>query len=342
MPPWAGHLADLGYISVGLFFILSGFVLTYAYAGGSDPVEKSDFYRNRFARIYPVYALAMLIALPKFARDYEILGLPRGEFGLDVLLRFTLVHAWHPGTMKYYNVPSWSLSCEAFFYLLFPFLLPTVKGILPRNVFRSLVCVLALAAFAPAMYEWAYPGSTPASESYRLLLVKFHPLVRLPEFLAGMLLGRLFAAHPIGPVRPDRWLLAAAATVVGAAALGMPYVLLHTAGLAAPFAAIVWVLAYGKGRVATVLASKPMVVLGESSYALYICHVPLFFILIGQAAASGIDVRTPGFALGAVLAILAISIALHYAFERPLRKLLRTPEYPDYDSPAPSSPSRGL
>lgn len=333
MPAWAGSLADLGYVSVGLFFILSGFVLAYAYSAREGEVDKPTFYRNRFARIYPVYALAMLIALPEFARTYEWLELPRGEFGIDVILRFLLIHAWHPGTMKYYNVPSWSLSVEAFFYLVFPFLLPAVYRIRTHEVVRSLIAVLVLAAFAPAIFEWAYPGTTPATENYRVLMIKFHPLVRLPEFLAGMLLGRLFVGRTtsLSPARADLLVAASLAFVGLAVGLGMPYVLLHTGGLAVGFAVLVWALASGRGRVAGLLASKPLVLLGEASFALYILHVPLFRILEPMAAARGILIGTVPFALAMTLTLVAISIVVYRAFEVPMRRWLRGPQY----APAP-------
>ena len=329
MSATAGALADLGYISVGLFFILSGFVLTYAYSGRNGEVDKPTFYRNRFARVYPVYALAMLLALPAFARAYEWLQLPRGEFGLDVLLRFLLVHAWHPGTMKYYNVPSWSLSVEAFFYLIFPFLLPSVFRIRPAEVPRSLIAVLALALFAPALFEWAYPGATPASESYRVLMIKFHPLVRLPEFIAGMLLGRLFVARStvLTPARADLLVGGSLLAIVLAIALAMPYVLLHTGGLAIAFSVLVWALASGQGRAASWLGSRPLVHLGEASYALYILHVPLFGILEQAAASRGISVGTLGFAWVMVFALIAISLAVYRVFEVPMRRWLRGPQF---------------
>ncbi|MGV3617825.1 MAG: acyltransferase family protein [Fimbriimonas sp.] len=332
MPAWAGRLADLGYVSVGLFFVLSGFVLAYAYANPDGEIDKATFYRNRFARIYPVYALAMLIALPAFARAYEYLQLPRAEFGIDVLLRFLLVHAWHPGTMKYYNVPSWSLSVEAFFYLIFPLLLPSVMRIRPSEVVRSLVAVLALAAFAPAVFEWAYPGTSPAVENYRVLMIKFHPLVRLPEFLAGMLLGRLFVGTEvrISGDRADRLLALAVAAIVAAIALRMPYVLLHTGGLAVAFTVIVWALASGQGRAAAALATPPLVRLGEASYALYILHLPVFGILEYMAAARGIRIGTVGFALAAVVALIGISLLVNRLFEVPMRRLLRAPVYQKY------------
>lgn len=325
MSPEAGKLADLGYISVGLFFVLSGFVLSYAYSGDAETINRRAFYRARFARIYPVYALAMLVALPAYTRLYPSLKLQWWEYPVDVALRFLLVHAWHPGTIRHYNVPSWSLSVEAFFYLLFPFLLPVVFRLTPKETPRSLVMVLALASVAPLAYSILYPGMTAALDSYRILLIKFHPLVRLPEFLGGMLLGRLFVGAP--PAwqgwQSDLAVAGAVATIVAAVALGMPYPLLHTGGLAIPFAVIVYALATGKGLFAQALSWRPIMALGGASYALYILHLPLFSIFEKRAAAIGITIGTLPFAFGVTCALIAVSLVVHYVFELPMRKWLR-------------------
>jgi peptidoglycan/LPS O-acetylase OafA/YrhL len=59
-------IADKGYVSVGLFFVLSGFILTYTYADSthSAPLNRRAFWAARFARIYPVYLLSVVIAAP--------------------------------------------------------------------------------------------------------------------------------------------------------------------------------------------------------------------------------------------------------------------------------------
>jgi peptidoglycan/LPS O-acetylase OafA/YrhL len=50
-----------GYLAVSLFFVLSGFVLTYNYADRWSETRFSKFLLSRFARIYPVYALTLLL-----------------------------------------------------------------------------------------------------------------------------------------------------------------------------------------------------------------------------------------------------------------------------------------
>src|SRR3954470_9302060 len=67
-PIWVQNIVGSGYVGVSLFFILSGFILTYSYSpdGHADVTRKREFWAARFARIYPVYALGLLLAGPVF------------------------------------------------------------------------------------------------------------------------------------------------------------------------------------------------------------------------------------------------------------------------------------
>ena len=58
---WLVLFLGHGYLAVSLFFILSGFVLTYNYAERWGKVTFRDFMLARLARIYPVYLLALLL-----------------------------------------------------------------------------------------------------------------------------------------------------------------------------------------------------------------------------------------------------------------------------------------
>jgi hypothetical protein len=61
--PVVPYVVDSGFVAVGMFFVLSGFILTYSYAGVSlrDPSERRRFFRARFARVYPVYLLSLVV-----------------------------------------------------------------------------------------------------------------------------------------------------------------------------------------------------------------------------------------------------------------------------------------
>jgi peptidoglycan/LPS O-acetylase OafA/YrhL len=100
-------------ISVSLFFILSGFVLTWTW-GERSPVR---FWQDRAARLLPVYVFAWLLTLAgrSFARYPD-------ESDLHLIASLLLVQAWlpDPSLAMAVNPPGWSLSCEIAFYLMLP------------------------------------------------------------------------------------------------------------------------------------------------------------------------------------------------------------------------------
>src|SRR5215471_18268616 len=66
-PGWYQNFASIGYVGVNCFFVLSGFILVYTY---TDPVlDAPRFWQARFARIYPAYALSLVLSAPFFFRD---------------------------------------------------------------------------------------------------------------------------------------------------------------------------------------------------------------------------------------------------------------------------------
>lgn len=114
------YIFGQGSIGVSFFFILSGTVLAWSWR----PTDRArDFYRRRVARIYPVYVVAFLLGIVVTRAVGE------GYHGLGAgLLGIFLLQAWVPDVHTYFalNGVSWSLSVEAFFYLLFPLLVTRV------------------------------------------------------------------------------------------------------------------------------------------------------------------------------------------------------------------------
>jgi peptidoglycan/LPS O-acetylase OafA/YrhL len=103
-----------GFLGVSIFFVLSGFILTYTYKQRVDSPQM--FAVARFARIYPVYLLALLIALPLALSELTM---------LDVVRVLAMVQAWTPfsSTSGFAWIgQAWTLSVEVIFYIFFPFL----------------------------------------------------------------------------------------------------------------------------------------------------------------------------------------------------------------------------
>src|SRR4051812_21323168 len=151
-PSWLRTLIDSGAIGVTLFFVLSGFILVYVSSGSDlrDPQARRNFYVRRVARVYPVYLLAwMLVGIVSIARWTTL------DASLTYAAKVTAVYgglaalllqSWVPTAAPVWNWPGWSLSVEAFFYALFPFLHPLLVRFDARWLWASLVAVFVVNA----------------------------------------------------------------------------------------------------------------------------------------------------------------------------------------------------
>ena len=105
--------ANLG---VSFFYVLSGFVMMLAYAHKA-PINAKLFLWNRLARIYPIYILALLAVCIFFFFVHASI------YSKDFTLSLFCLQAWVPSAALSINKPGWSISVEALFYILFPFIL---------------------------------------------------------------------------------------------------------------------------------------------------------------------------------------------------------------------------
>jgi peptidoglycan/LPS O-acetylase OafA/YrhL len=147
-----------GFLGVSLFFVLSGFIITYShYAETMTPTVIGRFYWARIARIYPVYLLALVLALPTLAA-------PLTRF--DALSVLTMTQAWTIPASKQgfaWVMQAWTLSIEVVFYLLFPFYWPFVRRL---SLIGTVVLGLACAAFILA---FGAPLISPGVDTVPLL-----------------------------------------------------------------------------------------------------------------------------------------------------------------------------
>jgi len=203
-PSFLGNLLQAGFTTVSLFFVLSGFILAYNYLDerGGFVGTTRDFYRARFARIYPIYLLALVVDLPLFLRLLPLAepATTPGETARICVATLTLTQAWLEVGRPVWNTMAWTLSAEAFFYAVFPFL-----GVwLARQSSRRVIAVAAGAWLLGASPFLAGPlasslGTADAPplvvrglEAWSQLPQQLIPLARLPEFVLGMCLGLLF------------------------------------------------------------------------------------------------------------------------------------------------------
>lgn len=329
------RLIDTGYVGVSLFFVLSGFILAYNYldpARGALRGSARAFWWARVARVYPLYLFALAFAAP------QILGAmvqrPRAPRAVAALaLDPLLLQGWWPPAACAWNCPGWSLSVEAFFYLLFPMLGVWLLRRGPRAALRIGAAAWGAGLLLPALYLLTAPDGlvspTRLDTGRWLVALKFSPVVHLPEFVLGVAAGVHFLAHasPAAGRARDARLARGTALLVTAAvawfALGpsLPFVLLHTGLLAPVWALVVLALAHGGGLTGRVLGSAPLVRLGEASYALYLIHAPLDVYVRKLLALSSLAPASPWTSLGVFLAAaLAYSLVLHRWVETPARR----------------------
>lgn len=166
--PNLGMKMQLGVIAVMLFYFLSGNVMYRAYAKfqATSPRPVRSFYLDRFLRIWPAYAVAILlmVALIVLFRN-QILSFPVPEVNARSILKNLNLFCINDNGLC--RVPSriihtsWSLGSEIHFYLLLP-LLVTVRFV------PFALCTLASLGFhlyallgmdPHAAHYWAY-GST--------------------------------------------------------------------------------------------------------------------------------------------------------------------------------------
>lgn len=348
-PRWLKSFAAIGYVGVSFFFVLSGFILVYTYAGRE--IDKRDFYQARFARIYPAYLFSLLISLPffyfgTFQMHVPFFAFAEQHFILVSMLVLLLLQAWLPAAALMWNPVAWSLSVEAFFYAVFPSALARYSKLSRTALFTLIplcwVAGLAISGgylfFRPA--ELGYVSSNNWSSAVQF--VKFFPLVRLPEFLMGMACGFLFLRSERNPKHAlplvALGLMGVAATTL--AARFVPYLMVHTALGGPAFAAVVYGIALQPSW-ASWLNNRVLVLFGNASYSFYLLHSmtvwPFFHNMQTQA------VRNQGLVgIGIWLAMmLAISSLVYRFIEEPARRKLRPHKKKEIPAPLETVPSEG-
>jgi peptidoglycan/LPS O-acetylase OafA/YrhL len=336
VPMFVQSMIGSGVAGVSLFFTLSGFVLAYAHCDWEPGrVQRLKFWSSRLARIYPAYALALLWFAP-FILMHRYSVEPADIATKKALASFIpsalLVQSWfNPRVAISWNGPGWTLSVEAVFYLLFPFVAPWVRHLSnSRKISLSIVCWTLSAAVSVIA-----PLTLAPNEIHEQFLA-FNPIFHLPTFVSGMALGYHFSQRN----NSDRS-LGSILTIAGLAltltiatlAYRMPPLLVHNSVFLPGFGLLLYGLALG-GWPARLLSRPAMIALGEASYSLYIlqfpCVVTLIWVEQGFAFRDFLEVgqRHPilsgsQFYLVAMTVCIGTSLLVQRYFEHPLRRYIR-------------------
>jgi peptidoglycan/LPS O-acetylase OafA/YrhL len=316
---WSSRLQTFTGTTVLLFFILSGYVLALVYLEPGTAIDRKNFWRARFARIYPLYFLALALDTPNlFHARLVKYGLSAAVLKTSVTFAGSclLLQQWLP-MLKGLDFPNWSLSVEALFYAVFP--------LLGRMLWRRALRVQLALALSCFVIFWA--TDFVAAAHHLPAAVREQPLSYLPYFISGVVIASL-----------HRWLraqqsrLTRVRALAPAAALFATVLLIAACSLRLPlpdsivpglvflpaYSVLLVCFAVGNPMIEAVFSRPLLVLLGEASYALYLLHVIVWTWLF-QAA--GLPINPWTYALYLATA-LGLSIACFRWVEVPARQYL--------------------
>ncbi|MFD9321662.1 acyltransferase family protein [Streptomyces sp. NPDC060053] len=316
---FASALKNGGWAGVTFFFILSGFVLAWS-ARENDTTRA--FWGRRLAKVYPNHVVTFFFALAMYAYASATWG--RG------VPNFLLLQAWIPKDDVFFSVnnPSWSLSCELLFYLLFPLLHRSVLRIRAERLWWWAAGTATAIVLLPLLVQLLPTGETfgpnhANSPLYghsitQMWLVYIFPPLRVLDFLLGILMARI--------VLTRRWIglgvLPALALTVAAYALSLrvPFLFSLNAVVVIPFALLIAAAAArdaaGRG---TAVAGRVWVWLGEVSFAFYLIHQVLLSFTQERLGFRNTDSLAVAVGVAALVAAVSLLLAwlLYVGVERP-------------------------
>lgn len=265
----------------------------------------------------------MAILLPGDFR-WALQNLPPQTLSSVVLL----LQSWDPHPLSYFaiNAPAWSLSDELFFYACFPCLCRVAKR-RPATVtcatFTGLVLYLVGARMICTNGR-SVPG-----------LYSVFPLVRLPEFVLGILLCEASRRIPARGGATLLWTGLEVAALALTAVVNMIVMPVHAmllghgweglasyyaeAGTAPAFALVILVFSMSAGLLNRLLSLRALVYLGEISFAIYMLHQPIERFVDSHRLIANTVLRTAAVAIS-VMFVAALSFQL---IERPINRIAR-------------------
>lgn len=286
----------LGIIGVDVFFVISGFIIWLT----GRKLRPSTFLKRRLIRLVPLYwAITLLIVASTVVAGGQI------DFGhLFQSLAFIAPAADAGQWPKPILNVGWTLNLEILFYALTALVLfAPMRARLPL-----LVCALGGLV--------AYGFLLPAGADARL---GFYTSSFMGEFLIGVLLGALWTSGKF-PTLSRSSILAVA--FIG---IGLSLLPLHAADRLVAYGGFVTLLVAVSLMAEPSLRARPMrplVALGDASYALYLTHLPVI-VWCASLIEHGWFADTVAVQLAGTFGLtLLAAFACHYGFERPIHRAL--------------------
>lgn len=266
------------HIGVDMFFVLSGFLITYRYFG-DKPINFKKYLVNRFARIYPMYFLVTILVFVNF---YFKNNYWDGEKTKEFLLSITLTKALFENYFLAGIPQGWTLTLEELFYFAAPFYFIFIKKdrkfllILPIIVF---FIGFLLKTFANGNF-WGFMQINIANYIFEFfagialaLIVKkkYFEKINFKHFTysgIAVILIYLFIRHFIAGFIDFQNDFAKATELLSLSIFGI--------------APLLYGLIFEKTIIQKILSTDIMVLLGKSSYLFYLIHKGFISILFDE------------------------------------------------------------
>ncbi|MBD2755332.1 acyltransferase family protein [Spirosoma validum] len=325
------YFIEYGHIAVVYFFVLSGFILTITYRSSLErtgALNRGQFWLARFSRIYPLYCFALLMTMFVQTTYYNVSVTPA-----QLIASLSLMQAWLPSLVTTLNGPGWSLSVEAFFYALFPLLLPLLMN-LPNRVLAGLLVICWLSGIGLYHLLDSQPKPVNFSSDEYHNLIYYSPWMHLATFVNGCLSGLLFwryvRQHKPSPARNRlAWCLLVLGLIGLIVIVPQDRLMMYAQGgmLAPVFILFITGLGLQTDTVLTRLFSwLPLVYLGEISYGLYILQMPVIWLFKKVDPLSlGDTFQRDIFTFAA---LFLVTIICYHLIERPAQTYIRTRWHP--------------
>ena len=277
-PQWIKTIIWEFHTGVDMFFVLSGFLITYRYFN-QTPINFKNYMVNRFSRIYPMY---FFITIGVFAVWYFQNGYWDNSKSWEALFSLTMTKALF-SNFSLKGIPQgWTLTLEELFYLTAPFYFILIR----RS--KNWLLFLPLIIFGLG-YGLKYLLNTSWNE-WGFLTKPIYPYII--EFFAGIGLGYIILKQKGKSILKYNWATYFGLIIISIYLLTRGYFatifnlksdlgrfvemgILSILGIAP----LLWGLIFEKTWIQTILSHKWMVLLGKSSYIFYLIHkgfIPIF------------------------------------------------------------------
>ncbi|WP_412850291.1 acyltransferase family protein [Chryseobacterium sp. PMSZPI] len=295
-------------VGVSYFFILSGFIMIVAYHK-KDKIQYFDYYKNRFARIYPLYILGLLLYLVTRSSNFN---------WYDGFLYLLGLQSWIPGKAMVLNFPGWSISVEFLFYLIFPILYNYLYSKGNKSIWVVTIIIWIITQVFSNFYFSSSYYQGPHTESHELLY--YFPLMHINEFLIGNLAGIFFVKNH----RQKNYDLPIILLFLSMLCLliFVP-IFYHNGFMALLFIPLIILISWNNGWLTKLFSLKPLEYLGEASYAVYITHIPVLYILREVLKWRKYELDIDNVFWIYMIVVILISVLFYQFIEKPLRDTLK-------------------